>query len=135
MGWPAQPVWTPRSNVTLYGNTAVVTAAKRLGVNIALGTDWIPTGSMNMFRELTCADELNSIYYDNTFTDRDLWRMVTINAARALHADEVIGSIDEGLVADIAIYDAKTPPTRHHRWPAGRRRPAAAVAKRSTATR
>ncbi len=101
-------IWSPRSNVTLYGNTAVVTAAKRLGVNIALGTDWIPTGSMNMFRELTCADELNSIYYDNTFTDRDLWRMVTINAARALHADEVIGSIDEGLVADIAIYDAKT---------------------------
>ncbi|MBL8742442.1 MAG: lamin tail domain-containing protein, partial [Myxococcales bacterium] len=49
-----------------------------------------------------------STYYDNTFTDRDLWRMVTINAARALHADEVIGSIDEGLVADIAIYDAKT---------------------------
>jgi len=101
-------IWSPRSNVTLYGNTAMVTAAKRLGVNIALGTDWIPTGSMNMFRELTCADELNTNYYDNAFTDRDLWRMVTINAARALHAQDLIGSIDEGLVADIAIYDAKT---------------------------
>ena len=101
-------IWSPRSNVTLYGDTAVVTAADRVGVNIALGTDWVVTGSMNMFRELTCADELNSIYYDNYFTDRQLWQMVTINAARAIAFDDVLGSLQEGLVADIAIYDAST---------------------------
>ena len=39
-------IWSPRSNVTLYGDTAVVTEAARFGVQIALGTDWMPTGSI-----------------------------------------------------------------------------------------
>ena len=52
-------IWSPRSNITLYGDTARVTTAARFGVEIALGTDWMPTGSMNMLRELRCADELN----------------------------------------------------------------------------
>jgi large repetitive protein len=99
-------IWSPRSNITLYGNTAVVTVASRVGVNIALGTDWIPTGSMNMFRELTCAASLNATYYDNFFTDRQLWQMVTWNAAKALHLDDTIGILRAGLVGDIAIYNA-----------------------------
>ena len=36
------------------------TALRRLGVNIALGTDWLPSGSMNLLRELACADSLNT---------------------------------------------------------------------------
>jgi cytosine/adenosine deaminase-related metal-dependent hydrolase len=39
-----------------------------LGVPIALGTDWVASGSMNMLRELRCADELNENYYDNYFS-------------------------------------------------------------------
>ncbi|WP_437599982.1 DUF4215 domain-containing protein [Sorangium sp. So ce590] len=53
-------IWSPRSNITLYGDTAVVTAAARLGVQIALGTDWIATGSMNLLRELRCASSTRS---------------------------------------------------------------------------
>jgi large repetitive protein len=98
-------IWSPRSNVTLYGDTAVVTAAHRLGARIALGTDWMPTGSMNMQRELQCADFLNQDYYDGYFTDRELWRMVTLYAAQAAAMDDAIGELREGLVADIAIFD------------------------------
>jgi large repetitive protein len=98
-------IWSPRSNITLYGNTAVVTEADRMGVLIALGTDWMPTGSMNMQRELHCADSLNQDYYNGYFTDRDLWRMATLNAAQAAATDDVIGALQPGLVADIAIYD------------------------------
>ncbi len=98
-------IWSPRSNVTLYGNTAVVTAAKRMGVRIALGTDWIPTGSMNMQRELQCADSLNRDYFDGAFTDRELWLMATQNGAEAAAMDDAIGALEAGLVADIAIYD------------------------------
>ncbi len=103
-------IWSPRSNVTLYGDTAVVTVAARVGVNISLGTDWIVTGSMNMFRELACADGLNQDQLDGFFTDRDLWRMVTLGAARALHQDQRIGVLAVGRVADIAIYDAAVNP-------------------------
>src|SRR5262249_52429131 len=74
-------IWSPRSNITLYGDTARVTTAARLGVEIALGTDWMPTGSMNLLRELQCADGFNQTYLDHYFTDAQLWQMVTANAA------------------------------------------------------
>ena len=36
-------IWSPRSNITLYGDTAVVTEAMRMGINVALGTDGYPS--------------------------------------------------------------------------------------------
>lgn len=98
-------IWSPRSNITLYGNTAVVTAASRMGINIALGTDWMPTGSMNMLRELQCADSFNTTYLAGFFTDRDLWLMVTSQAAAATKDDDAIGTLAPGLTADISIFN------------------------------
>lgn len=98
-------VWSPRSNVDLYGNTAPVTMFDALGVPIALGTDWVPSGSMNLLRELKCADSLNTKYFDKHFSDGDLWRMATYNAAWAAGAADVIGALKPGYVADIAIFD------------------------------
>jgi hypothetical protein len=54
-------IWSPRSNITLYGDTADATAANALGVEIALGTDWMPTGPMNLRRELKCADSFDTV--------------------------------------------------------------------------
>lgn len=99
-------VWSPRSNMTLYGDTARVTVAQRLGVEIALGTDWMPTGSMNLLRELRCADDLNRNYYGGHFTDAQLWQMVTLNAAALTLTDDAIGLLAPGKVADIAIFNA-----------------------------
>ena len=97
-------IWSPRSNVSLYGETADVTLFKRLGVPIALGTDWIPSGSMNMLRELACADYLNSNFYNNSFSDEDLWRMATYDAAVSVGMQSKIGLLAQGLSADIAIF-------------------------------
>lgn len=101
-------IWSPRSNVTLYGDTARVTEYARLGVPIALGTDWTPTGSMNMLRELRCADELNAVYYGEYFTDEQLWLMATRDSAAALAVDDVLGTLSVGMVADIAIFNGAT---------------------------
>jgi large repetitive protein len=103
-------IWSPRSNVTLYGDTAQVTVASRMGVEIALGTDWSATGSMNLLRELRCAADLNRVYYNGYFTDEQLWKMVTINAAAVTATDDVIGSIAVGKVADLTIFDGRTNP-------------------------
>ncbi|RKG63900.1 DUF4215 domain-containing protein [Corallococcus sp. CA054B] len=97
-------VWSPRSNISLYGDTAMVTAYKRLGVSISLGTDWIRSGSMNLLRELACADHLNTTRYAKTFTDEDLWRMVTANAADAVEVYSRLGRIAPGKMADLAIF-------------------------------
>lgn len=97
-------IWSPRSNITLYGDTARVTIAARLGVNIALGTDWIISGSMSLLRELSCADSFNTTYMGGLFSDQQLWEMVTSNAALVTHMNNVIGTLAVGKVADIAIF-------------------------------
>ncbi|MEL6185269.1 MAG: lamin tail domain-containing protein, partial [Myxococcota bacterium] len=102
----ASLVWSPRTNISLYGVTAPFPMARRLGVNIALGTDWPSSGSQNMLRELACADELDRRNYDDAFTDRQLVDMATQNAASALKSDARIGRLASGLEADVAIFDA-----------------------------
>ena len=99
-------IWSPRSNITLYGDTARVTVAARLGVTIALGTDWMPTGSMSLLRELACADSYNQTYLDKFFSDGQLWQMVTSTAAKITATDSKIGSLATGLLADISIFAA-----------------------------
>jgi cysteine-rich repeat protein len=99
-------VWSPRSNITLYGDTAVVTAASRLGVRIALGTDWMPSGSMNVLRELQCADGFNKNHLGGFFSDVELWKMVTLWGAQAAKIDDVVGALAPGKVADIAVFSA-----------------------------
>ncbi|WP_160174542.1 amidohydrolase family protein [Archangium violaceum] len=101
-------VWSPRSNISLYGETAMVTAYKQLGVSIALGTDWLQSGSMNVLRELQCADYLNQVHYSKSFTDEELWRMVTANAADVTETAEKLGRIAPGKVADLAIFKLRS---------------------------
>jgi large repetitive protein len=97
-------IWSPRSNISLYGDTARVTIAARFGVNIALGTDWIISGSMSLLRELACADSFNKTQLGGFFTDQQLWAMVTSNAALVTHMDDVIGTLATGHVADISVF-------------------------------
>jgi len=97
-------IWSPRSNITLYGDTARVTVAANLGVKIALGTDWMPTGSSNLLRELTCADSYNKTYLNSFFTDQNLWEMVTTTAAKITATDTKLGVLVAGHVADISVF-------------------------------
>ncbi|MBI2896949.1 MAG: amidohydrolase family protein [Deltaproteobacteria bacterium] len=99
-------IWSPRTNIDLYGNTAPVTLLDRLGVTIALGTDWTVSGSINMLRELKCADSFNQENLDSTFGDWDLWEMATTNGARVTATDDAMGRLAVGLIADLAIFDA-----------------------------
>lgn len=46
----------------------------------------------------------NAEHLDGYFTDYELWKMVTINAAVALNLEDQIGALREGLFADVAIY-------------------------------
>jgi len=111
----ASVIWSPRSNVDLYGNTAQVTVLASQGVNIALGTDWTPSGSMNVLRELACADYLNTTHYGNWFGDWQLWQMATSGAARATSVDDATGSLAVGLAGDIAVFDGRALPSRPFR--------------------
>lgn len=100
----ASLVWSPRSDISLYGMTAPVLEFRNLGVDVALATNWLPTGSMNLQRELACAKYLSETYYDQAFSDHDLLGMVTWSGARAANMTS-IGSLRIGAVADVVIYD------------------------------
>lgn len=100
----ARIVWSPRSNISLYGMTAQAQIFHRLGGILALGTDWTYSGSANMQRELACADSYNRNHLDQYFSDRQLFDMATINAATATASEALIGSLEVGKLADIAVY-------------------------------
>lgn len=97
-------IWSPRSNLSLYGVTANLITARESGVNITIGTDWSASGSMNMLRELRCADEYNTRNLGGFFTDRELWLLATTNAANAARSIDKIGTLAEGREADISIF-------------------------------
>lgn len=103
----AAVVWRPRSDVRLYGNTAPVVALASSGVPIALASNWLPTGSMSLLRELACADELNQRNLGAFFSDRELWQMVTGHAARAMGTRDV-GILREGAIADVSVFDGRS---------------------------
>lgn len=100
----AKVVWAPRSNISLYGNTMPITEMKYAGVPISLGTDWMPTGSMNMLRELSCADEMNSKYFGGAFDDPGLVAMATSTAATSMGFGDQIGTLAVGMQADLVVF-------------------------------
>jgi cytosine/adenosine deaminase-related metal-dependent hydrolase len=104
----AKLIWSPRSNVSLYGNTMPVTVVKAAGVTMALGTDWTASGSMNMLRELQCAESLSQGWFGGAFTAQELWTMATKNGAIAAKYDSQIGELKVGLVGDIAVFSGAT---------------------------
>jgi len=95
-------VWSPLSNMLLYGSTADVKSAKECGVRIALGADWSPSGSKNLLGELKVA-RIYSAAHDNLFSDLELVSMVTKNAAQILQWDKALGSIETGKRADLLV--------------------------------
>lgn len=104
----ASIVWSPRSNVFLYGKTLNVTYLLETGITVALGTDWLPSGSATMGREAICGYEVMQESYGETLDTKTLWEMMTINAAKVAGFESVLGSLETGKAADIVIFDGET---------------------------
>lgn len=104
----ASVVWHPRHDLRIYGITAPAPLYDRLGIKLALATDWVITGSMNLQRELQCADAYNANYLAHYFDDAALWRMVTANAADSAGFSNELGRLLSGRRGDIAVFDARS---------------------------
>jgi 5-methylthioadenosine/S-adenosylhomocysteine deaminase len=98
-------VWSPRSNLELYGATADIGAALDAGVTIALAPDWALTGSSNVLDELKVAARWNRDHLAGRLGDRQLLDMVTSVPARMAGVADQVGAIRPGLRADLLIVD------------------------------
>ena len=98
-------VWSPLSNLLLYGQTADIAAAKAAGVHIALAPDWAPSGSKSPLHELKVADLWDDEMLGDIFTDYELVEMVTSSAAIATNWDNEVGTLEAGKVADLVVVD------------------------------
>lgn len=101
----AKLVWSPLSNFILYGQTANIAAARRVGVAISLAPDWAPSGSKSSLGELKVADLFNQHALHGAFTDRELVEMVTRKPADAMGWSKRLGQIAEGYLADVLVID------------------------------
>jgi 5-methylthioadenosine/S-adenosylhomocysteine deaminase len=101
-------IWSPRSNMELYGSTANVAEAFRQGVTIALAPDWSPTGSTNSLAELRYASQLSHDKMSDLVSDRYLFEMSTSIPARIAGINEKVGSVKEGLYADLFVLSGDT---------------------------
>jgi 5-methylthioadenosine/S-adenosylhomocysteine deaminase len=103
----ASMVWSPLSNLLLYGATAKIDQAKAAGVSIGIGSDWSPSGSKNLLGELKVArlfDAGRHVFPK----DRDLVSLATGNAAQILGWGSKLGTLEAGKRADMLILTGRS---------------------------
>ena len=94
-------VWSPLSNLLLYGGTADIPAAVAAGVRIGLGSDWSPSGSKNLLGELKVAwlvaQQIGGL------AKHDIIAMATRTGARILGWGASVGTLEPGKRADLLV--------------------------------
>jgi len=106
-------VWSPFSNIWLYGATTDVLAARAAGMRICLGADWSPSGSKNLLGELKVADLHSRTQLGGALSPQELCAMATCNPADALGWSDKLGRLRPGLHGDfVAVRDRGQDPYR-----------------------
>jgi 5-methylthioadenosine/S-adenosylhomocysteine deaminase len=103
----ASMVWSPFSNLLLYGATADVRGARGAPgdgrpLKIGLGSDWSPSGSKSLREELKVAS-VYSAHNGNIFSDGELTTLATSSGAEILGWEALLGSIEVGKRADLLV--------------------------------
>ncbi len=99
----AHLIWSPQSNLTLYGTTADVPGALAAGINVALAPDWTESGANSVLDEMRIARDWSDAEWSGLLTPQTLTEMVTVNAAEALGMSDIRGAIVPGLRADLVV--------------------------------
>ncbi len=98
----SKSVWSPLSNLLLYGRTLDLKEVKASGVPLAIGCDWSPSGSKNLLQELKVArwvaDEQKA-----GLSDAELVACVTSTPAEILKWAPWVGSLSPEGLADVLV--------------------------------
>jgi cytosine/adenosine deaminase-related metal-dependent hydrolase len=104
----AKLVWSPQSNLRLYGATTPAGEAIRRGIPLALGADWQPSGSPSLLAELKIARQVLADQ-GAPATARQLVRMITTGAAGIAGLGANLGLLAAGRPADVLVLARRHP--------------------------
>jgi cytosine/adenosine deaminase-related metal-dependent hydrolase len=99
--------WCGFSNKFMFNVTCKIRKMLEAGVNVTIGTDSSATGSANLLEEMRYDRALYRAMYGEDLSAETLFRMVTVNAARAFRMDDRIGVLEEGKLADLLVTSAR----------------------------
>lgn len=102
----ASLVWSPMSNLLLYGDTANIVAADDAGVSISISPDWGPSGAKSVLHEVKIADWWDSNVLGDQFSDYEMAQMITTNSVDQVGWTDKVGRIKPGLAADFLVLDS-----------------------------
>ncbi|MGB6009859.1 MAG: amidohydrolase [Desulfobacterales bacterium] len=105
-------VHNPESNMKLASGIAPVPELIKQGVTVGLGTDGCASNNnLDLFSEMDTAAKLHKVHaMDPTVVDAvTVLRMATIQGARALGLQDIIGSLEIGKKADVIVVDTHKP--------------------------
>ncbi len=102
----------PESNMKLASGIAPVPALLKAGVTVGLGTDGCASNNnLDLFSEMDTAAKLHKVNtMDPTVMDAvTVLKMATIDGAKSLGLQDIIGSLEVGKKADVIIIDTRKP--------------------------
>lgn len=99
----AKIVWSPASNIILYGATTDIPTAIADGISVSVAPDWTPSGSATVLGELKYAHDYSCKHWNGLLSAEDLVTMSTSVPADQLGLGTVVGRIANGLLADLLV--------------------------------
>jgi cytosine/adenosine deaminase-related metal-dependent hydrolase len=99
----------PGANLKLGSGIADVPRLVAAGVPVVLGADGAPCNNrMSIFHEMSLAATLHGLRHGPAaMPPYEVLAMATRNGARALHLDNLIGTLEEGKAADVVVVDVR----------------------------
>lgn len=98
----------PVSNLRLGCGIAKIQKMKDNGINVGLGTDGQGSGSnLDLFEAMKFTGLLQKGEFENpkNMESYEILKMATVNGAKALGVQEILGKIEEGMKADLILID------------------------------
>ncbi len=101
----------PSSNLKLGSGIANIPYMLKNGISVSLGADGAPcNNSLSIFKEMNLAAMIQKPIHGPTSMDaKTVFKLATIDGARALHMQNEIGSIEVGKKADLVLLDLEKP--------------------------
>lgn len=100
----------PSANMKLGSGIAPIPQYLKDGISVTLGADGAPcNNNLNIFNEMRLASLIQKPVHGAEAMDaKTLFRMATIEGAKALHLENEVGSIEIGKKADLVLIDLDT---------------------------